>query len=76
MDPADITNRFNFHPATTVEKRNAHTDIRQNCMLLAGFLNELLPEGQEKSLAITNLELVMFWSNAALARNNEEEPTR
>jgi len=32
-------------------------------------LNEIIPDGREKSLAITHLEEVMFWSNAGLARS-------
>lgn len=68
MDSADIEHRFAFHPATTEEKRDEHTSVRQNCRQLADFLNEKLPEGREKSLAITRLEEVMFWGNAAIAR--------
>jgi hypothetical protein len=68
MDAADIANRFDFHAATTEEKRNEHTSIRQACRRLADELNERLPEGREKALAITNLETVMFWANAAVAR--------
>lgn len=72
MDAKDIENRFAFHAATTEEKRDAHTSIRQNCRVLADFLNEKLPEGREKSLAITHLEEVMFWGNAGLARHKGE----
>lgn len=68
MDQRDIENRFAFHAATTDEKRDAHTSVRQQCRALADFLNEKLPEGREKSLAITHLEEVMFWGNASLAR--------
>lgn len=68
MDSADIANRFVFHAATTEEKRDAHTSVRFHCLQLADFLNERLPEGREKSLAITHLEEVMMWGNAALAR--------
>jgi hypothetical protein len=68
MAPEDIANRFDFHAATTEEKRNEHTSVRQACRRLADELNERLPEGREKSLAITNLEQVMFWANAAVAR--------
>lgn len=70
MDPKDIENRFAFHPATTEEKRDAHTSVRQNCRVLADFLNDKLPEGREKSLAITHLEDTMMWANASLARNS------
>lgn len=68
MSPEDIENRFAFHAALTDEKREAHTSVRQTCHALAKFLNEKLPEGREKALAITHLEEVMFWGNAALAR--------
>ena len=72
MNPQDIENRFAFHAATTEEKRDAHTSVRQQCGQLADFLNEKLPDGREKSSAITHLEEVMFWGNAALARQGDE----
>jgi hypothetical protein len=72
MHPDDIANRFAFHAATTEEKRDAHTSVRQNCRALADFLNEKLPEGREKALAMTHLEEVMLWGNAAIARNSDE----
>lgn len=68
MDPADIVHRFAFHPATTDEKRDAHANVRQQCRQLADVLNAQLPEGREKALAMTHLEEVMMWGNAALAR--------
>lgn len=64
----DIEHRFAFHPATDEEKRNAHTSVRQHCEELAHFLNRKLPDGREKSTAMTKLEEVMMWGNAALAR--------
>lgn len=68
MQPTDIEHRFAFHAATTDEKRDAHTSVRQRCRQLADELNVLLPEGREKAVVITKLEEVMFWANAALAR--------
>ena len=73
MDASEIERRFAFHAATTDEKRNAHSSVRRRCWDLANFLNESLPDGREKSLAITHLEEVMMWGNASLARNNTEE---
>ena len=69
MDIKDLENRFKFHPANTEEKRNEHTSVREHCLELALFINEKMPEGREKSLAITHLEEVMFWANAGIARN-------
>lgn len=73
MLATDIDNRFSFHPADTQEKRIAHEDVRAKCRALAHHFNQVLPEGREKSLAITHLEEVMFWANAGLAR---QDPAR
>lgn len=69
MTPEDIGHRFRFHPVDTLERRIGHERVRTMCGTLASELNDLLPEGREKSLAVTNLEQVMFWANAAIARN-------
>lgn len=68
MDPIELENRFTFHPATTDKRKDDHLNVRNLCLDLAEELNGLLPEGREKSLAVTQLEQVMFWGNAALAR--------
>lgn len=68
MDRKDIENRFAFHAAPDEEKRNEHTAVRTACKQLAAKLNKSLPEGREKSLAVTKIEEAMFWANAALAR--------
>lgn len=73
MNPEDIANRFAFHAATTQEKRDEHTSIRQACRRLADEMNERLPEGREKSIVVTKLEEVMFWANAAIARTGPED---
>jgi hypothetical protein len=69
MDDNEIANRFTFHPASEVTGRS-HKAIRDACYTLAIDLNGLLPESREKSLAITHLEEVMFWGNAAIARQS------
>lgn len=64
---AELDHRFNYH-APTPDKVVRHTSVREQCRMLAHDLNDWLPEGREKALAITNLEQVMFWANAAIAR--------
>lgn len=69
----DIKHRFDFHQATTEEKRNEHTSVRGHIGMTAFYLDENLPDGREKALAITKLEEAMFWANAAIARNKTGE---
>lgn len=69
VDQLDVMHRFSFHPADTEYRQQAHEAVRAQCLRLAVALNDLLPDGREKSLAITNLEQTMFWANAAVARD-------
>lgn len=69
MDEAELHNRFTYHPPTG-DKIEKHQLIRQLCETLAQDLNELVPDGREKSLAMTQLEYVMWWANAGVARND------
>jgi hypothetical protein len=68
IPPKDIEHRFAFHAATTTEKRDAHSSVRQACRRLADQINEQCPDGREKATALTKIEEAMFWANAALAR--------
>lgn len=75
MEPTDIHHRFTYH-APDGEKVQRHENVRRMCRTLALNLNDLLPEGREKSLAITHLEEVSMWANAALARSTKNEGTQ
>ena len=70
MPTADIVNRFSYH-APDADKVKAHEFVRGLCRTLAAELDEELPAGREKSLALTKLEEAMMWANAAIARNGD-----
>lgn len=58
---------FGFHPAGTERKRNAHQTVRLTFYALALELNELLPEGPEKTIALRKLQDAAMAANASLA---------
>lgn len=64
----DLENRFSYHPASTQARQDDHSTVRMWCLDLAYMLEDKIPSGREKSLALTKLEEVMFWANAAIAR--------
>jgi hypothetical protein len=47
-------------------------DVREATIVYGERLEELLPQGREQALALTNLEQVCFWAIGAIARNQDE----
>lgn len=67
MIQSDLINRFTYH-APKKENLPKFEMIRSTALNFAKFINEECPEVPEKALAITKLEEVVMWANAALAR--------
>lgn len=67
ISPEELFRRFEYH-APDATRAQEHEDIRTAAKGLAKQLTAVLPPGREASLAITHLEEVVFWANAALAR--------
>lgn len=63
-----IENDYTYHPPSPdqIPKFQA---IRDEAKSLAHLIDALVPDGREKSLALTNLDQVVFWANAGIARN-------
>lgn len=72
MTSQEIENRFTYH-APKGDQPEKYVEIRELAKAFAYLINQLCPEGREKSLAITHLEEVVFWSNAAIAREPAKE---
>jgi hypothetical protein len=68
IDPV-LENNFTYH-APKGDQNEKYENLRNQAKLLAYRIKDLVPEGRERSLAMTNLEQVVFWSNAGIARGN------
>ena len=64
----ELAHRFKFHPANDDITKAQHSVVRNLCGELAQELDQIVPSGREKALAMTNLEQTMMWANAAIAR--------
>lgn len=63
-----IENDFRYH-APRDDQLARYQRIREVARALAHELVDLTPPSREQSLALTKLEEVVFWANAAIARN-------
>ena len=64
-------NNFTHHAPTTEDMTQRYEDNRARCLELAMRLRGNCPPSRELSLALTKLEEVMFWANAAIACNEK-----
>lgn len=67
MEHDEIDLRFAFHP-TTVEQAERMDAIRAEAHAFALMIVDRTPASREQSLALTALEEVVMWANAAIAR--------
>ena len=67
----DIENRFTYHKPKE-EDTMKFPLIRDMAKNLAYIIDENVPDGREKSLAMTKLEEVVMWANAGIARKAGE----
>lgn len=66
-----LRHRFQFHPADSQNRKDAHQRVRDTLLEAADTIVEVTgAPGREQSLAVTKLEEAMFWANAAIARGD------
>ena len=68
QDINDIINRFDHHPPKG-DQPETYSKLREAAKNLAFTLYDECPESRERSLAMTNLEQMLFWASASIARN-------
>jgi len=66
------TVRFIYH-APSEKQMKAYVDLRIRAKGLALMIDDHAPDSREKSLAITKLEEVIMWANAAIARRSTKD---
>ena len=66
---ADLERRFACHSASETE---ACGEVRLHARLMAELVDDLCPDGREKSLALTRLEEAVMWACAAMARGGDQ----
>lgn len=67
-----IERDFTYHQPTT-QSIVKMTNLRARARGLAHYIDEIVPDSREKSLAMTNLEQAVMWVNASIARYKDEE---
>ena len=67
--PEELENRFTYH-APTEGQPEKYEKIRGMAHSFAAELVEDCPESRELSLALTHLDEVVFFANAAIARRS------
>ncbi len=69
-DVARDLNNFMHHPSHG-DQADRYAHNRQVCLDVAGEIRTTSPAGREQAMALTKLEEVMFWWNAAIARGEQ-----
>ena len=63
-----LENDFTYH-SPMGDQPGRYEEIRNHAKAYAQYLVSSTPPSREQSLALTALEEVVFWANAAIARN-------
>lgn len=69
IDRIEVASRFTYHKPSSEAVVRKHEHIRMLCAELADALVDTCPESRELSLALTNLDQVCMYANAAIARH-------
>lgn len=73
----ELNNRFSYHPASG-DTAPRYAEVRQAFLELAKFVDDAVPDGRDKALALTELQSAMHWTNSAIAMSTPiaDDPER
>lgn len=63
-----LDKNFRYHPPKD-DQLPRYTEVRNQQRRVAELIMSFCPPSRERSIALTKLEEVGFWANAAIARN-------
>lgn len=63
----ELVNRFTYH-APKDDQPDRYQRLRAAALEFALLINDLTPESREQSIAFTELDMVVFFANSAIAR--------
>lgn len=69
----DLANRFTHHAPRHDGEVRFYEEMRSRAHETARFVDAVVPDSREKSLAITALEEAVMWANAGVARHGIQE---
>lgn len=68
QSPSEIEKRFTYQPPKG-DQPQRYGEMRAKALEMAVFIQGHTPASREQALALTKLDEVVFWANAAIARN-------
>jgi hypothetical protein len=68
MTVEEIQDRFRYY-SPSIEGAARHAELSEAFASLAVLVDDICPDGREKSLVLTKLEEGKFWASAAVARD-------
>ena len=67
----DFENIYTYHELKEGQDE-IYKKLRSKAKEFALLINDLCPDSREKSVAFTNLETVVMWANASIARSGKK----
>lgn len=72
MHQGELNNVFSYHAPQDQAQIELYATIRAHGLTFATFINENVPDGDEKEIAINKLREAVMWANAGIACGGQD----